>query len=60
MTHSGMGSDGPYLSACYNQLGAACAGDNCAAGSVSGSNSDGFTSQLSGSGYGRKTIKLKL
>ena len=52
VTHTGLGSDGPYLSACYNQLGAACAGDNCAAGSVSGSNSDGFTTQLSGSGYG--------
>ena len=52
VTSTGTGSDGPYLSACYNQLGAACAGDNCAAGSVSGSNTDGFTTQLSGSGYG--------
>ena len=52
VTSTGTSSDGPYLSACYNQLGAACAGDNCAAGSVSGSNTDGFTTQLSGSGYG--------
>lgn len=45
-------SDGPYLSGCYNQLAAACAGENCAAGAVSGTNNDGFTTQLSGSGYG--------